>query len=230
MNTVLLFAIVAVITFAAVVLVDKFFGRKGLLALAPVLLIAANVGSSKIAALGIGDLTATVGTPFFAAMFLLTDILNEKYSKRDAKLAIMLAITGQILFLAAMGASMLYEPAVFDTAHDSIVCLFSINWRVTTASILMFAVSNYLDVWLFDLMKRKGTPLWVRNNVATIVTNCLENFLFLGIAFIGTMPLESILTSSIVISVLEMGLAILDTPFLYLSRKMISIEKEEEET
>ena len=226
MNTILLCAIVAVITFAAVVLVDKFFGRKGLLALAPVLLIAANVGSSKIAALGIGDLTATVGIPFFAAMFLLTDILNEKYSKKDAKLAIKLAITGQVLFLAAMGASMLYQPAVFDTAHDSIVGLFSVNWRVTTASILMFAISNFLDVWLFDLMKRKGTPLWVRNNVATIVTNCLENFLFLGIAFIGTMPLESILTSSIVVSVLEMGVAILDTPFLYLSRKTTSIEKE----
>ena len=225
MNTILLTALSALVIFASVVLVDKFFGRKGLLALAPVLVIAANVGSSKIAELGIGDLTTTVGIPAFAAMFLLTDILNQKYSKKDAKLAVKLAVVGQILFLAIAGATMLYQPAVFDSAHNSIVGLFSINWRVTTASIVMFAISNFADVWLFDLLKRKNAPLWVRNNVATIITNCLENFIFLGIAFIGTMPFEAIMTSALVASALEMGVAVLDTPFLYWSVKNKAIEE-----
>lgn len=223
---ILILAITAIVTFASVVLVDKFFGRKGLLAYAPVLLIAANVGSSKISMLGIGDLTLTVGIPFFAAMFLLTDILNEKYSKKDAKLAVKIAIVGQVLFLLAMGVTMLYQPAPFDTAQAAIEGLFSVNWRVTTASLVMFAISNFADVWLFDYLKRKNCPLWIRNNVATITTNCLENFLFLSIAFIGTMPFGAIMTSAVVCSIAEACVALLDTPFLYLSKKSEIVEED----
>lgn len=219
MNTILIMVIEAIVTFGIVVLIDKFFGKKGLLAFAPVLLIAANVGSSKISMIGIGELSTTLGIPAFAAMFLLTDILNEKYGKEDAKKAIIFAIIGQIAFLLLEGISMIYTPAPFDTVDGAIHTLFSINWRVTVASIIMFAVSNFADVWLFDLLKRKNVPLWVRNNVATVTTNCLENFLFLTIAFVGVMPFENIMISALVCSALEAMVAFLDTPFLYLSKK-----------
>lgn len=219
MQTILILAIEAVIVFTTVVLVEKFFGKKGLFALAPVLLVAANIGSSKLSALGIGNLTTTLGIPCFSAIFLATDILNEKYSRKDARNTVTLAVMGQIFFLIATGITMIYPPAEFDTVHGAIVALFSVNWRVTIASLVMFAVSNYADVWLFDFLKRKNTPLWVRNNVATITTNCLENFLFLTIAFAGTMPIEAILTSALVCSVIEMCVSVLDTPFLYWAKK-----------
>ena len=59
--------------------------------------------------------------------------------------------------------------------------------------------------------------LWIRNNISTIVCNCLENFIFSTMAFIGIFPINTIFEIALVASILEIIIAILDTPFLYLS-------------
>jgi uncharacterized integral membrane protein (TIGR00697 family) len=49
----------------------------------------------------------------------------------------------------------------------------------------MLFVSNRFDVWLFNKIKRRfgGRMLWLRNNVSTIICNCLENYFFMFLAF-----------------------------------------------
>ena len=79
-----------------------------------------------------------------------------------------------------------------------------------------------LDVILFDKLKEKtkGKFLWFRNNFATIICNCLENFFFIGLAFYGIYDMTTILIIAGSTSVIEIIAAICDTPFLYLAKRI----------
>ena len=97
--------------------------------------------------------------------------------------------------------------------------LFALNLRISLASMVMYFVANIADVHLFERMKEKsgGRRLWLRNNVATILCNCLENFGFIALAFAGIYDGETILTIALSTSAVEAFVAICDTPFIYLA-------------
>lgn len=82
----------------------------------------------------------------------------------------------------------------------------------------------------FDLLdklrnKTQGKALWLRNNVSTILCNCVENFGFIGLAFAGIYDIETILTIAASTSIIEALVAVLDTPFLYLAKRSDSLLK-----
>lgn len=83
-------------------------------------------------------------------------------------------------------------------------------------------IANMADVYLFSKLKEKsgGRLLWLRNNVSTILCNCLENFGFIWLAFVGIYDTETILTIAISTSVIEAIVALCDTPFLYLAGRI----------
>ena len=85
----------------------------------------------------------------------------------------------------------------------------------------MCYLSNMLDIIVFEKIKKKiPNKMWVRNNIATIISNCLENYFFTILAFIGIYDLTTILSIATTTTILEIIIAICDTPFLYLSKKI----------
>jgi uncharacterized integral membrane protein (TIGR00697 family) len=84
----------------------------------------------------------------------------------------------------------------------------------------MYALANIADVYLFNKLKDKfkGKKLWLRNNISTILCNCLENFGFVFLAFFGVFEIQEILSIALVTCVIEIIIALLDTPFLYISK------------
>ena len=99
--------------------------------------------------------------------------------------------------------------------------LFSLNLRVSLSSIIMFYISNSIDIFIFEKIKQKiPNKLWLRNNVATITSNVLENYFFIFFAFVGIYNISTIINIATTMSILEIVLALFDTPFLYLSKKL----------
>ena len=68
-------------------------------------------------------------------------------------------------------------------------------------------------------IKTQSRMLWLRNNISTIICNCLENFLFMFFAFVNIYDLNTIISMAIGTSIIEIIIAICDTPFLYLAQK-----------
>ena len=126
-----------------------------------------------------------------------------------------------IAFIVIMQIGILFTPDETDFAHDSMVKLFGLNLRISIASLVMFFISNNLDIFLFEKIKSKlPNKLWLRNNVSTIVSNVLENYFFIFIAFVGIYDIPTMLNIATTISVVEIVIAIFDTPFLYISKKL----------
>ena len=109
-----------------------------------------------------------------------------------------------------------------DYAAPSMEVLFGLNLRITGASVVMYLIANLADIAVFDKLKKvtDGKYLWIRNNVATILCNCLENFGFIFLAFLGIYDAATCFEIAIATSVIEIVAAVCDTPFAYLGRKM----------
>ncbi len=220
MQNVLLIFINILITFSLVLLIEKIFKKEGLYVWAAIALIMANILECQTVGLFHG-FTSTCGNVFFASVFLATDIMSEKYGSEYSKKAIKLAVFAMIAFTVAMQIGLLFIPDETDMAHDAMKTLFSLNLRITISSIILFYISNNLDIFLFEKIKKKiPDKLWLRNNVATMVSNVLENYFFIFFAFVGLYDVPTMLNIATTISVVEIVIALFDTPFIYLSKKI----------
>ena len=220
MNNVLLIFINIIVTFSIVLLIEKVFKKEGLYVWAAIALIMANILECQTVGLFNG-FTSTCGNVLFASVFLSTDIMSEKYGSEYSKKAIKMAVFAMIAFTVIMQIGLLFTPDETDFANESMTTLFGLNLRISIASIIMFYISNNVDIFLFEKIKSKlPDKLWVRNNVATIFSNVLENYFFIFIAFVGIYDIPTMLNIATTISVVEIVIALLDTPFLYISKKL----------
>ena len=216
---ILLGCISIVLTFTILVLVEKFFKKEGLFVWISVATIVANILVCK--SIDVFGFVTNIGNVLFASSFLATDIMNEKYSYKDSQKAIMMGAMSQIVFIIMTQLALLYTPSSVDIANESMKTLFALNLRVSIASLLMFVLSNMLDISLYEKIKSKiPDKLWLRNNVSTIVSNCLENYCFTFLAFVGVYDVKTIIMIASIASIFEIIIAICDTPFLYISRKL----------
>lgn len=219
MNELIIFAeIIAV--FAILLLCKRMFGRTGVVAWVGLATVLANIITAKNAE--IFGLSTAIGTVMFASTFLATDILSECYSVKDAKLAVKVGLFSNIMLIISTQISLLYKPSAFDYAHDAMQTLFSLNLRISIASAVMYYVANMADIYIFNRIKRKthDKKLWLRNNISTILCNCLENFGFIGLAFAGIYDFQTIMTIAFSTSIVEAIVALCDTPFLYMAKRI----------
>lgn len=216
----LIIGIEIIALFSILLLCKKLFGKIGVIVWVSLATVLANIITAKNA--NIFGLSTAIGTVMFASTFLATDILTECYSPKDAKKAINIGLFSNIILIVSTQIALLYVPSEFDYAHDAMSTLFSLNLRISIASATMYYIANMADIYVFSKIKQKtdGKMLWLRNNVATILCNCLENFGFIGLAFAGVYDIQTILTIAVSTSIVEAIVAICDTPFLYIARKM----------
>ena len=218
MNILLSFVNIIVI-FTLVVIIEKLFKKEGLYVWLSIAIILANLSVCKV--IDVFGFSTSLGNVLFASTFLATDIMSEKYSKEDAKKGIYISIFSAISFIIITQLTLLFHPSSDDIVNESMKNLFSISIRTTAASIVMFFISNMFDIYLYNKLKEKyPNKLWFRNNLSTILSNCIENYLFTTLAFVGIFSIPVILSIATVSSIIEIVIAICDTPFLYISRKL----------
>ena len=207
------------LTFSLLIIVEKLFKKEGLFVWVSIATIIANILVCK--SIELFGFTTNLGNILFASSFLATDIMSEKYGAKESRKAIILGVVSQVIFVIMTQMALLYVPASEDLAQESMKGLFSINLRVSIASIVMYFVSNMADIYIFEKIKEKVPgKLWLRNNVSTMICNSLENYFFSFLAFAGLMDIPTILSIATLASVLEIVIAVCDTPFLYLSKKL----------
>jgi uncharacterized integral membrane protein (TIGR00697 family) len=216
----LLLVLGIIVVFSLLLLTKKFFGKEGLIGWIAVATILAEIAVAK--SVDILGLSATLGNIMFASNFLATDMITESYSEKDAKKSLKLGVWFLIIFLIVTQGMLLFKPNSLDFASDSMATLFGIVPRISIASIVMLIIANYVDIRLYSFLKKKMNDknMWLRNNLCTILCNGLENFFFTALAFVGVYPFKDIIVISLATTIIETFIAICDTPFLYISKKI----------
>ena len=220
-NILLIISIIGV--FSLMLIIKKILGKEGIIGWVGIAGILANIMILKsVDLLGI---SATLGNVLFASIFLATDILTENYGYKEAKKGVKFAIVAIIIYMLITQFALLFIPNSFDTGQELFEGIFTIAPRITLASVSMFAISNFIDIRLYEYLRKKsnGKNMWLRNNLCTIICNGGENFLFYTVAFLGIMSISNIVAVAISATIIEILIAICDTPFLYISKKVKDI-------
>ena len=225
MSNELLLIFTLLVEFTLVIICHKFLGKYGLYMWIAIATIAQNIEVLiLVKAFGI---EMTLGNILFASTFLATDIISEIYGKSESYKAVKIGIVTSIIFIMISSSWLAYAPSPNDFAFGYIKSIFSYTPRLMLASISVYIIVQFLDVWLYhrwwqfttNRFGDKKKYLWIRNNGSTLFSQLLNTILFNTFAFVGTYPaktLVSIIISSYLVFVIT---SLADTPFIYLCRK-----------
>ncbi|SNZ10281.1 hypothetical protein SAMN05421503_1657 [Terribacillus aidingensis] len=223
MNNEILWILFAVINFILLLIMYRLFGRLGLFVWVGMATVVANIQVTKT--IELFGLTATMGNIMFGTIFLASDILNENYGKKAARKVVGLGFASLISMTLIMQGVLLFDPAESDFAQGSLSTIFGFIPRITLGSLLAFGISQYIDVWLYALVKRllpDDKYLWVRNNGSTMFSQLIDTLVFCTIAFAGTYEWSVWIEIFISTYVLKFIVSIISTPFLYGAKRMSS--------
>ncbi|KKN14563.1 hypothetical protein LCGC14_0994910 [marine sediment metagenome] len=189
--------------------------------------------AAKIGDFSIGNymITAPVAVIIFPFTFQITDMVNENFGQKATHRMIFIAFITQLFMVCFIWFSIEVNAAPFwgldwgsspDQAQQFWNNFLGSTVRIIAASWISFLITENLDAFLFAKIKKltNGKNLWIRNVFSDIPTLTLDSFLFVSIAFGGgSLPIWPIIWGQILT---KWFFGIIDTPFMYLSRGIIT--------
>ena len=157
---------------------------------------------------------------FYAVLFFTTDMVSEHYGKKDAHSLVWVAVLVSVTIAVLTSLAIALTPHSVDFIQPHIRAILEVSPRVLIAAFVMFVIEQHLDIWLFHKLKdkTKGAKLWFRNILSTSTVQCVDVLIFYPLAFYGVYEnLGELMIAALVFKIL---LAFLDTPFMYLSRRL----------
>lgn len=217
----ILFFITVVVNFIGILLSYKLFKKTGLFIWIAISTIIANIEATKC--VDIFGLSLTLGNVVYSTIFLATDILSELYSGKEARKGVFIGFFSMLIFTIVTQIDLLFIPNSEDLVHESMTILFGFMPRLCLGSLTSYLISNTLDTYLYDWIRKRfpsDKMLWLRNNGSTMISQFLDSILFTVIAFVGIYSWKVVVTLSLLTYVVKFIVALLDTPFLYLAKKI----------
>ena len=222
----LLLTITLLVSFGGTLLFLKVLGKGGLFAWIGIATVFANIEVTLVVhAFGMDQ---TLGNTLFAATFLATDILSEIYGKKEASKGVLAGIFTSLTFILLSFLWVHYIPAESDWASEFVRGLFTNTPRMLLSSLIAYAISEWIDVFLYHAWwnlteKKTGSHtkmLWFRNNFSTLISQFVNIVIFNFGAFLGIYEFKELISITAACYVIYIVTSLLDTPFVYLARKI----------
>ena len=208
----------------SLLLLFRIFGATGLYLYNTVIVLVANIQVLKMATFCFAPEPVALGTVAFATTYLASDILTEHYGKVVARRGVWISFAGHILMTLQMIFTLGYAAPTGDKIQGAMMSLFTPSPRILLAGLLAYAISQLLDISLFDWVGRMTQRrwLWLRTNVATLLSGLVDNTLFSVFAWVILSPepigFYSLIFTYILGTYFARALvALVSTPIMYLS-------------
>ena len=167
----------------------------------------------------IWNFTVPAAVIVFPITFLITDTINEVWGKNTAKQVVWLGFFMNVLMLFLFQIALWLPPAEGWGNQAAFEAVFGTVPRMVAASLIAYLGSQMFDVWFFNFWKNitKGEHLWQRNNFSTLLSQLFDSVIFIGVGFLGTVPMPVLISMIISQYVIKLLFAVLDTPVCYLT-------------
>jgi queuosine precursor transporter len=183
-----------------------------------------------------GTLSFTAGVVFWPFVFILTDTINEYFGVRGVRFISWTAVAFIVYAFIAAYVSIGLAPAGFwveanaslgvPDVQRAYALIFGQGLWTIVGSIVAFLIGQLIDVTIFHRIRRMtGERLvWLRATASTAVSQLLDSFIVLYIAFVlgpQKWPVSQFLAVGTVNYAYKMLAACALIPLLYLMRRMI---------
>ncbi len=194
-------------------ILGKRYGVAYPIALVSALVVMANIFAGKI--VQFGSFTVPAGVIVFSMIFFITDLISEKWGKKEAQIAVWAGFFSSLVLVISIYIVINWQPAVFAVEFSEMFAkVFALTPRITLAGFIAYLISQHHDVWAFHFWKKKtnGKHLWLRNNASTVVSQLIDSVIFIFIAFYGVFPIMPLILGQWAVKII---IALIDTPFMY---------------
>ena len=220
----LLYLSTLVLDLGLTVLMFRFFGKEGLLACIVLSILLANLQGPKLTV--IFNMQTSLGVIFYSSIFFATDLMSEKFGKKEADRAVMMGFSISVIILLMLSISLLFLPSIqgnqtFSTdVHQAFVTILDFTPRFIIGSLFSYLISQRFDVWCFHKIKHwtNGKHLWLRNNLSTMASQTIDTTLYSLVVWWGVVDLETAIQLGLAKMAFKIGIAAFDTPFIYWAR------------
>ena len=197
----------------------RFERPDALIGLYVVFVALSQIVAAKVAKydLGFVTVTAPAAVLIYSVTYLFTDIVNERFGRREVHKMILIAFVTQLAMVFFLWLGTELPPAPFWKDQKAWESIVGVVPRITVASWVAFLVSENLDAWVFDMFRRltKGRHLWMRNAFSSVPALTIDTFLFISIAFWGRMPMIPLIQGQLYTKWL---VGLINIPFMYFNR------------
>ena len=143
------------------IMMYRMFGKMGLSTIIILNIMLSNLVGSKVTT--IFGLDTSMGVIFYSGIFFATDLLGERYGKKEANRAVWLGFAASVGIVIVGTVALLYAPTAnpqktefANQVHDALSSLFGYTPRLVFASLIAYLISQKHDVWLYHLLKEKN--------------------------------------------------------------------------
>ena len=164
-----------------------------------VCLITSNLFVPRLWRVGNTSLQLSAAVIIFPISYIINDLLTEVYGYRRAMWVIWMGFgLSAFVAVAAHIVTVLPAPVYPDSQEvaNSFNQLFGLIPRTTIASLLAFILGSHMNAWVLSRMKiaTHGKGFGWRAIVSSLVGELSDSVIFYPLAFIGVMPVKSILS------------------------------------
>ncbi len=222
----LLWLLTVTLDLGSALIMYRLFGRMGLYASVVLSILLANLQGPKL--IIIMGMQTSMGVIIYSGIYFATDMLSEKYGKREANCAVMIGFFVSCIILVMISISLMFQPSTnpetegFSRAiHEAFTTLFDYTPRFVLGSLAAYYISQHLDVFLFHAIRnRTGVRhLWLRNNGSTMVSQGVDTLIYSLVVWWGIVDLPTAIELGVSKYLIKIVIAAVDTPFIYWGRR-----------
>jgi uncharacterized integral membrane protein (TIGR00697 family) len=175
----------------------------------------------------IGPFVMSIGIIPWPIVFLTTDLINEFYGKTGVRklsiiTACLIAYAFVILYFAINVPSAIGISTVTD---EQFYAVFGQSMWIIIGSLVAFLFSQFIDVSIFWMLRNKtgGKMIWLRSTGSTVISQLIDTFVVLGIAFWlpGKMTAANFINAALTGYTFKLLIAVALTPLIYLGHNLI---------
>jgi uncharacterized integral membrane protein (TIGR00697 family) len=182
------------------------------------------------------DFNLTAGAVIWPVVFITSDLINEYFGKPGVKrisylAAFFIAYSFIVIFMTIKlpPAQWWLDANNLDAEGNYFNMDFAFNkilgqgQRIIIGSLAAFLLSQLIDVFVFQRLRKLTGPkmLWLRATGSTLVSQFIDSFVVLYIAFFGVFSGTQIVAIGITNYIYKFSVAILLTPMIYLGHFII---------
>lgn len=180
------------------------------------------------------DFNLTAGALIWPVVFITTDLINEYFGKPGVKrISYLTALLILYAFVIIFMAIDLPPASWWEQLRDENGNVYNMDvafnrilgqgLRIIGGSLLAFIVGQLVDVFVFQRLRRATGQrwLWVRATGSTLVSQFVDSFVVLFVAFYGVFSTDQIIAIGITNYIYKFSAAILLTPLIYLGHYLI---------
>jgi uncharacterized integral membrane protein (TIGR00697 family) len=178
----------------------------------------------------------TAGALIWPVVFITSDLINEYFGRPGVKrisylTAALIAYAFLIIFLAIelpaagfwLDSNNQDSEGNYFNMDYAFRSIFGQGLRIIVGSLTAFLVGQLVDVFVFQKLRQMtgNKMLWLRATGSTLVSQLIDSFVVLFIAFAGVFTTSQIIAIGITNYIYKFAVAILLTPLIYLGHYLI---------